>query len=467
MSIDLFLALMCLLIGAAIPGFLAFSLNRGMDSIVRQVQRMSDGEIRPIELSKAFYPRKVRALVSHFNSIVRDINLERAARDAVVHSEKMITLGELVAGTSHELNNPLAIVTGYADLLLEEDSISPEQRAKIESIRKSALRASNVVHSLLAFARKRKPERVRTDVNAVIEAALQLKEYDIRTSGIRLEKHLAPRLPPIFADPHQIQQVLLNIINNAQDATLSRPNPPVITVRSEISGANASPTGRSHQESADNKILIRVEDTGAGISKAELKKVFDPFFTTKPLGKGTGLGLSISYGIVREHGGDINIQSQVGQGTQVCIELPVGEFVVEEAATPIEQVRYIHPKRFLVVDDEAEIVSIMQTAFARNGNVVDSAASVEDALALAEKNEYDFIITDVKMPGGSGIDLYKQLCASKPSYRGRVVFLTGDTSNPTTMQFLEREGLLYFSKPFDFQTMEKFFMSVENLTEPD
>jgi PAS domain S-box-containing protein len=381
---------------------------------------------------------KLKAIVA----IVQDITHEKAARDAVTQSEKMITLGELVAGTSHELNNPLAIVTGYSDLLLEDGHLSADQRSKVDSIRKSALRAANVVHSLLAFARKRKPERVRTEVNPVVDAAVRLKEYDLRTSGIQLEKELCATLPPVFADPHQIQQVLLNVINNAQDAVMSGSPSPKILVKTET---------------YNHVVRIRIEDNGPGISKVDLKKVFNPFFTTKPVGKGTGLGLSISYGIIREHGGEIDIQSQVGQGTQVCIELPVDDAGPREAARRAVIVDQVVPRNFLVVDDEPEIVTIIHSALSRRGSMVDTAGNLEDALALARKNDYDFIITDIKMPGGSGIDLYKQLCTVNPSYRRRVVFLTGDTSNLSTLQFLEQEGLLYFAKPFDFQAMEKYF----------
>jgi len=374
-------------------------------------------------------------------AIVQDITHEKAARDAVIQSEKMITLGELVAGTSHELNNPLAIVTGYSDLLLEEGRLAPEQRSKVEAIRRSALRAANVVQSLLAFARKRKPERVRTEVNLAVNAALRLKEYDLHTSGIRLEKDLCPTLPPVFADPHQIQQVLLNLINNAQDAVLSGSRSPRILIRTEAS---------------DHAVCIRIEDNGTGIKKTDLKKVFNPFFTTKPVGKGTGLGLSISYGIIREHGGQIHIQSQVGQGTEACIELPIDD-ARPHGGIPRIPAGQVLPSRFLVVDDELEIGAIIQAALSRRGSMVDTASTMEEALGLARRNDYDFIITDIKMPGGSGIDLYKQLCAVNPSYRHRVVFLTGDTSNPSTIQFLEQEGLIYFSKPIDLQAMEKFF----------
>jgi PAS domain S-box-containing protein len=384
--------------------------------------------------------------------IIQDITREKAAREAMAQSEKMITLGELVAGTSHELNNPLAIVTGYADLLLDEKNLDGEQRAKVESIRKNAHRAANVVHSLLAFARKRKPVRVETQINSVVEAALQLKEYDLRTSGILIDRDLAANLPPVFADPNQIQQVLLNVFNNAQDAVMAGSQMRRwIRIATRLSGV---------------QVVVKVEDTGAGIAKDDIKKVFDPFFTTKPIGKGTGLGLSISYGIVREHGGDIEIQSQVGRGTQVSIALPAYTPLPRQTAPQPVVRRSMLRRRFLIVDDEVELTAILQRLVVRGGSSADTAANLEEALRLAKANEYDFIITDIKMPGGSGIELYRELCRLKPSYRHRVLFLTGDTSNPATIQFLEQEALAYFSKPFDFQAMELFLTGVESPAMP-
>ncbi len=378
--------------------------------------------------------------------IVQDITREKAEREDLVQSEKMITLGQLVAGTSHELNNPLAIVTGHADLLLHDDALDPDQRAKVESIRKNAQRAANIVHSLLAFARKRKPERTETDMTALVEAALQLKEYDLRTSGIQIEKELAQDLPRVYADANQIQQVLLNVLNNAQDAVLAATHPRWIRVRSEFFG---------------QRVSITIEDSGPGISKDDLKKVFDPFFTTKPVGKGTGLGLSISYGIVREHAGEIDIRSEIGEGTQVSIRLPAYSALPAASPEPASTPAAKTGKRFLVVDDEADIASIIRQVLSRNGSTADTAGSLKEGLALAKKNHYDFVITDIKMPGGSGIDLYKQLCEINPAYRQRVFFLTGDTSNPSTIQFLERESLTYFEKPLNFQKMADFFTRSE------
>jgi PAS domain S-box-containing protein len=379
-------------------------------------------------------------------AIIQDFTDEKAARESRIQSEKMITLGELVAGTSHELNNPLAIVTGYSDLLLEDESLGSEQRSKIESIRKNALRASSVVHSLLAFARKRKPERQHTDLNRVVNAAADLKDYDLLTSGIQFGKDLQEVLPPVFADPNQLQQVLLNVINNAQDAVLNV----------------ASPSIHLHTEADEKWVRITVEDNGAGISKADLKKVFDPFFTTKPVGKGTGLGLSISYGIVHEHNGSIRVRSEVGQGTQVCIELPIDANAKPQTEGAASAASSGNGARIhvLVVDDEPEIVALLRMGLGRLGIGVDSATSMLDAMTLATHRTYDFVLTDVKMPGGSGIDFYKQLCLVAPAYSRRTIFLTGDTSNSATVEFLEREGLAYFSKPFDFQAIERHLSEV-------
>jgi CheY-like chemotaxis protein len=329
---------------------------------------------------------------------------------------------------------------------LLQEKLNPDQQAKIESIRKNAHRAANVVHSLLAFARKRKPERVETDPNLVVKAALQLKEYDLRTSGIRVEERLGQQLPPVFADPNQLQQVLLNILNNAQDAVLTMSSARGISITTE---------------GVDGKILIRVQDSGSGISKQDLKKVFDPFFTTKPLGKGTGLGLSISYGIIREHGGDIEINSQVDRGTQVTITLPAYSPLSSKPDVDSSIQMWLGAHRFLVVDDEVEIGTIIQKILSRGGSRVDTASGLDEAMKLTAENEYDFIITDIKMPGGSGIEFYKKISAVMPRYRRRIVFLTGDTSNPSTLQFLEREGLAYFPKPFDIRVVQALVKEAE------
>jgi two-component system, NtrC family, sensor kinase len=422
--------------------FSSESLLRAIDLVSEQIQRITAQNLRPIELSEdIILPPELDRLIASINLLIEQTGREKVDHDALMQSEKMITLGELVAGTSHELNNPLAIVTGYSDLLLEGRDLTADQRAKIESIRKNAMRASSVVHSLLAFARKRKPERMQTDLNTVVAEACQLKEYDLRTSGITFEKRLSPDLQLVYADPHQIQQVILNILNNAQDAVLAQSvNKPWIAVSTE---------------GLSDRVLIKIQDSGPGIPKVDLRKVFDPFFTTKAVGKGTGLGLSISYGIIREHGGAISIDSHSGEGTVVVIAIPTGDFVSALTFGQAESSDDAGTLKVLVVDDEPDIVSILKTGFTRDGISVDSAGTMEDALNLASGGDYDVILTDIKMPGGNGFDLFHRLCAINPKYRSRTVLLTGDASNPETAKFLETEGVAYFEKPFDFTAIEK------------
>jgi two-component system NtrC family sensor kinase len=424
--------------------FSSNSIRKAIDLVSEQIQRATTQKLRSIEVSDDIsLPPELGRLIANINLLIEQTGRERIDHDALMQSEKMITLGELVAGTSHELNNPLAIVTGYSDLLLEDRDLTGDQRTKIESIRKNAMRASSVVHSLLAFARKRKPERLQTDLNTVVAEACQLKEYDLRTSGIAFEKRFAPDLQLVYADPHQIQQVVLNILNNAQDAVLSHSgNKPWIAVSTE--GLN-------------DRVLIKIRDSGPGIPKVDLRKVFDPFFTTKPVGKGTGLGLSISYGIIREHGGSITIDSNPVDGTMVVIAVPTGDFVSTLALDQNESPDVEGTLKVLVVDDEPEIVTILKTGFTRAGISVDSAGTMDDALKLVSTREYDVILTDIKMPGGNGFDLFYRLCAMNPKYRSRTVLLTGDASNPETAEFLEKEGVPYFEKPFDFTAIEKMF----------
>jgi signal transduction histidine kinase len=235
--------------------------------------------------------------------VVRDAELENAEREAL--------LRELLAGTAHGLNNPLAIVTGNADLLLEDPDLATSQREKLESIHRNALRASALLQGLRAFVNRRRPQRIRTHIDAVLNVVLQLKDYDLKTCGIEVETNLGEGLPEVVADAGQLQQVFLNILNNAQEALASTSVKRVVV----------------QTEAARERVLIRVADTGSGILTENLENVFDPFFSTKAGGKGRGLGLFIARRIVEEHGGHIRIESEEGKGTAVTIQLPVAPAV--------------------------------------------------------------------------------------------------------------------------------------------
>jgi signal transduction histidine kinase/CheY-like chemotaxis protein len=228
-------------------------------------------------------------------------------KERLVQSEKLAAIGELVAGVSHELNNPLAAVISYADLFQEADC-DPELKHALSRIKFNAERCRRIVQNLLQFARRRKPTKRSLEVNAVVTQSLELLEYELKASSVEVVKRLADNLPPILADEQQLLQVFVNIINNAWYALSQKEGGRSLTVSTECAGSS---------------IVIKLSDTGIGIEKENLSKIFDPFFTTKGVGKGTGLGLSISYGIVKEHDGEITVESEPGQGATFIIKLPI------------------------------------------------------------------------------------------------------------------------------------------------
>ncbi len=233
----------------------------------------------------------------------------------LLQAEKMASLGELSAGVAHELNNPLTGIIGFAQLLLQESTLSPQQREDIESIHKQSQRCRQIIQNLLHFSRRKEPQKEPLRLNALMDETLQLIRYDLSTSGIQIVSDVPPHLPGVLGDANQLQQVFLNIITNARQA-LDGKETGTITIRGKAQG---------------EKVFVSFEDNGCGLSSEDLKKVFNPFFTTKPVGKGTGLGLSISYGIIQNHGGEIRVESRRGVGCVFTIELPALSAVPEQA----------------------------------------------------------------------------------------------------------------------------------------
>ena len=367
--------------------------------------------------------------------VLQDITERKQLQERLLQTQKLSALGELISGVAHELNNPLTAVVGYAQLL-EEERIPPDMRADLRRIREQAQRAARIVQNLLDFARKRPPEKVYTDLNSLLERTLDLRAYELRVNNIKVVTDLASGLPWTMVDPHQIQQVFLNIITNAQQAMSEAHGRGTLTVRTSVQ---------------DDVIRVEIADDGPGIPPEIMPRIFDPFFTTKEVGKGTGLGLSIAYGIVTEHGGQIWAESQPGQGARFIIELPVvrAEWAVldeRDKETPAPEVKEC---RTLVVDDEESIASLLARILRGAGHVVDVTTDGKTALQLLEKKCYDLVITDVKMPGVSGQRIYRWIQEHRPELARRVLFTTGDVVAPDTQEFLLETGNAYISKPFN------------------
>jgi two-component system NtrC family sensor kinase len=249
---------------------------------------------------------RTRELTEANQKLERSLVDLKAAQEHLIQAEKLSALGELVAGVAHELNSPLSTIALSTELATSIVTSEGKVRTLLQRIGEAATYCQQIVKSLVSFARKQKPELAYIDVNELCDKALTLVVYQLKVSNIDLEKRFDARLPRTMADPHQLQQVFVNLATNAYQA---------------MSGVRER--GRLLVETAARQGAIHVafHDDGPGISREHQRKIFDPFFTTKS--DGTGLGLSISYGIVKEHGGEISVESVLGQGTTFVIELPI------------------------------------------------------------------------------------------------------------------------------------------------
>ena len=237
--------------------------------------------------------------------VVRDLTEERRIAEQLRQSEKLVALGELVAGVAHEVNNPLTGISAFAQLLLE-DELSGEQKESVSLMKREADRAVSVIRDLLAFARKTGPRTVLVDMNDLVEQTLRLRAYAVRSTGVTIDTRLDPALARVRGDDRQLQQVLLNLIVNAEHAMTSTPLRQ-LTVTTGNEGS---------------RVVVEIKDTGTGMTPEVQKRIFEPFFTTKPEGSGTGLGLSVSYGIMQSHAGTLSAQSVVGIGSTFRLSLP-------------------------------------------------------------------------------------------------------------------------------------------------
>jgi CheY-like chemotaxis protein len=358
---------------------------------------------------------------------------------------RLVSLGEMAAGLAHEINNPLTPILGFADLLLQKD-LPKNIHADLLIIRDSARRTADVTRRLLIFARQSKPIRTLCNINEVVETTLQLRAYHLKTNSIKVITELAPKLPQTMADAGQMQQVMLNLIMNAE-----------YTMTQSHGGGNLL----IKTEKKDNIIQVLVKDDGSGISKENMQRLFQPFFTTKKVGQGTGLGLSVCHGIVAEHNGRIYAESEVGKGATFIVELPIvsQQEEEEEAAKPFEpdtpEVGEAVKARILAVDDEPTIVQVLKRALTDEGYEVKSTGKAKEALGLIKGGKYALILLDIKLPDMSGIELYQRLDKTAKSLTQRIIFITGDVLEADTMDFFSRTGADYITKPFDIKQLKK------------
>jgi two-component system NtrC family sensor kinase len=357
-------------------------------------------------------------------------------QEVLAQSEKLAAMGSLLAGIAHELNNPLSVVVVEAGLLKEEAE-SSSQAEHASKIVQAAERCARIVQSFLALARHHPPERTQVNLNVLVGETVELLAYPLRLDNIEVQLSLADDLPPLWADLHQLRQLVINLATNAHQALREVASP-----RRLMLSTRADPERR--------QVVLQVADTGPGIPTAFQERIFEPFFTTKPVGIGTGLGLSLCRGIIEGHGGTISVHSQPGHGARFVVEIPLGRAPTPLlAASPIPAPPLpVQGKAILIVDDEAGIRHALAYLLRRDGYQVDTAGNGRLALLKLQEKAFDLILCDLRMPELDGPALYRELEKHQPHLLRRFIFLTGDTLSSETSTFLEQTGVPRLTKPF-------------------
>src|SRR6184192_669884 len=398
-------------------------------------------------LSAMLYaPVRERGEVTRVLALGRDITDQKHTEHQLQQAEKLSAMGQLVSGVAHEINNPAAIISGFAQTLLL-DVVKPEQREMLQMIYDEATRIGRITANLLAFARAGGSQRTLVDLNDIVRRTFALRSYHFTTLNIAVTLELSPAEPKFWADPSELQQMLLNLLINAEQALVSVETPRTIVVRTATS---------------EEEVRLEVADSGPGIAPEIRAKIFDPFFTTKPEGVGTGLGLSICYGIAREHGGRIWVESEPGHGARFAVTLPrdAREESRPRPNAPPLTAAGAGELTVLVVDDETALRDALLRFLDRRGIRGEGVSDGAEALRVLQQRNFDVIISDVRMPGMSGREFLERLGRDRPDLVSRVVLSTGDTFAPDTAALLKQSGVPTVTKPFDFAMLERLLREV-------
>ncbi len=355
------------------------------------------------------------------------------SREKLYQSEKMVALGSLLAGISHELNNPLSIVVAQS-MLLQELCLDPVTAARAEKVQRAAKRCSRIVEIFLAMARQKPPTHGSVDIVRLVGAALDLNEYNLQTGDIEVETEFELDLPHVIGDVDQLHQVVSNLIVNAQQALQEQPVPRRLHIRA-MSGLNST-------------LKLEITDNGGGVPEPLRRRIFEPFFTTKSRGSGTGLGLSFSHGVIAAHGGQLELVN-TDDGCCFRISLPAFPACTSTRAGDDSLSRSVASSTtVLVVEDEADIADALRDILLLEGHEVDIARGGNEAQAMITAGLYDAVLSDLRMAEGDGPALYTWLESKRPDLLRRLVFITGDTLGASTASFLARAACPVIEKPF-------------------
>jgi signal transduction histidine kinase/CheY-like chemotaxis protein len=366
-----------------------------------------------------------------------DITSQRQNLAMVQQTEKMAAVGQLASGMVHELSNPLTSIMGYAQVLLQHGG-SESHGGEAKMIFEEAERASRIVKNLLSYARQTEPERVRVDVNEIVTRTIALRGYELKLRNITIWCELEPRLPPTLADPHQIQQIVLNLLINAEQAIQGARGKGRIEVRT--------------RKVSDSRLSIEISDDGPGVAPEISSRVFDPFFTTKPPGIGTGLGLTVVRSLVEQHEGEVTFENFLRGGARFTVHLPLLTVPVAQpslnATAAVATEKKIRAAHILVVEDEPTVAQLVADVLREEGHTVEAVTDSQEGLLRASCRPYDLIICDLRMPRLDGPAFYDALVRARTTTQNHILFITGDTLGPHAMEFLKSHQLRFLTKPF-------------------
>jgi len=381
-------------------------------------------------------PALVTSSIDLTNLRAAEAELARS-REALHQSEKLTALGSLLAGVAHELNNPLSVVVGYS-AMLKDLATEPGMRTRVERVHAAAERCARIVRSFLAMARARPPRRGPVELGAVVESALDLAAYGLRSADVAIAVDLDPDLPPVWGDADQLHQVVLNLVVNAQHALTSISTPRRLGIT-----AHAAAEG----------VVLEVADNGPGMNDEVAKRAFEPFYTTKPQGVGTGVGLSVVHGVISAHGGTITLRTAPGEGARFRMILPAAAREADAAAP--EAAARPAAGRVLVVDDEPDIAELLADHLRGQGFVVATASSGRRAINALRAAPFDAVVSDLRMPDMDGVALASAIAAERPGLARRLLIVTGDAlgAGIGSGEAAALAGLPVFEKPLDLPAL--------------
>jgi PAS domain S-box-containing protein len=422
----------------------------------------------------------------HTLAMIRDLTDQVRMQAELVQAQKMEAIGLLVAGVAHELNNPLASIIAFSQLIRTDPALPDDLRTQSDLLVQEANRTRVIVQNLLDFARQRRPERVLTDLRPLVESVLGLQSYVLARNQVAVDVAIPDDLPPLLVDRSQLQQVLVNVTFNSAQAMRDGGRPGRIAVEASAVGDDGS-----------RRVRIAIIDNGPGVAPEIVDRLFMPFTTTKAPGEGTGLGLSVSFGIVAAHGGSLRHEPTPGGGATFVIELPIeAGSAVAEPPPPAPDVAPTapvpgpppspassrpddpspspsppHPSspsapsrapatslkdhaRVLVLDDEPSIREFLARVLVRNGYQPVLAGTGAEALEIVRTAPPAAILCDHRMAGMSGTEFHDQVGRIAPDLARRFAFMSGDVLNPELREFAETRGVLLLAKPFDVNVID-------------